>query len=250
MRIAIAGATGRAGRHVVDVVAERGHEPIAMSRAAGVDIVTGAGLDAALVGVDVIIDVATGPSPEEQPATAFFTCSARNLQTHGARAGARRIVGASIIGADLFTGGYGAAKVAHEEQLAAGPVPVRILRAAQFHEFVEELMGWGRDGDAVRLPRMRTQLVAARTVAEALVELATDRSDEGDRLVSEIAGPREERLVEVAALVASRRSEPLTIEEVEPADHDSRLMASGDLLPGPSAALAGPTFEDWLAATA
>jgi uncharacterized protein YbjT (DUF2867 family) len=72
MKIAVAGATGRVGRHVSEVLAERGHEVVAMSRASGVDIITGAGLDAALNGVEVIVDAATGPSPEQQPATEFF----------------------------------------------------------------------------------------------------------------------------------------------------------------------------------
>ena len=44
------------------------------------DVITGEGLDEALAGVDTIIDVATGPSPDEQAATEFFTTSARNLQ--------------------------------------------------------------------------------------------------------------------------------------------------------------------------
>jgi nucleoside-diphosphate-sugar epimerase len=42
------------------------------------------------------------------------------------------------------------------------------------HEFVGQLMDWGRQGDVVCLPKMRTQLVAARTAAEALAGMATD----------------------------------------------------------------------------
>jgi hypothetical protein len=45
----------------------------------------------------------------------------------------------SIIGIDRFAGGYAAAKVAHENAMLSGPIPVRILRAAQFHEFVGQL---------------------------------------------------------------------------------------------------------------
>jgi hypothetical protein len=70
-----------------------------MSRATGVAIITGAGLDAALNGVEVIIDAATGPSPEEQAATEFFVTAAHNLQEAG-------------------------------------------VRAAQFHEFVAQLLAW------------------------------------------------------------------------------------------------------------
>ncbi len=97
----------------------------------------GEGLEEALAGTDTIIDAATGPSPDQAEATAFFTTAARNIQQAGAAAGANRIVLVSIIGIDKFQGGYNAAKLAQEEALLEGPLPVRIVRAAQFHEFVD-----------------------------------------------------------------------------------------------------------------
>jgi uncharacterized protein YbjT (DUF2867 family) len=247
MRIAVAGATGRAGHHVVELLAAAGHDAVAISRSHGVDVITGDGLADAVASVDAIIDVATGPSPDEQAATEFFTTAARNLQAAGERAGVKLIVAASIIGADRFSGGYGAAKVAHERALQAGPVPVSILRAAQFHEFVGQLVEWGTRGDVTYVPVMRTQLVAARTVAQALIDLATgpDRAP-----MSEIAGPREESLVDMARLLVARRGDPIRIEAVsDPDDPDHEVYANGSLLPGPDATLAGPTFEEWLDST-
>ena len=151
-RIAVAGATGRVGRHVVDVLEGDGHEVVAISRSHGVDVITRDGLAAALDGVESVIDAATGPSAEQDAATEFFTTAARNLQEVGSQAGVRRIVVVSIIGTDKFTAGYGAAKLAHEQAALAGPVPARILRAAQFHEFVEVLMAWGSQGEVCYLP--------------------------------------------------------------------------------------------------
>jgi uncharacterized protein YbjT (DUF2867 family) len=247
-KIAVAGATGRVGRHVVDVLEARGHDVVRMSRSSGVDVVTGDGLAEALAGVDCIVDTATGPSAEQEAATAFFTAAARNLQKFGERAGVRRIVVVSIIATDRFTAGYGAAKVAHEQAMLAGGIPVRILRAAQFHEFVSELVKWGRQGDVSYVPEMRTQLVAARTVAEALADLATGAADAA---MSEIAGPREESLVEMARLLVARRGDGVQIEGVsDRADPDHELYETGGLLPGPNATLAGPTFAEWLHAEA
>jgi uncharacterized protein YbjT (DUF2867 family) len=246
-RIAVAGATGRVGRHVVDVLRGGGHDVVPISRSNGVDVITGDGLAAALEGVEIIIDTSTGPSAEQGPATEFFTTATRNLQDAGDKAGVRRLVVVSIIGTDKATAGYGAAKLAHEQAALAGPIPARILRAAQFHEFVEVLMGWGRQGDVIYLPQMRTQIVAARTVAEALAGLALSREPEGDR-PAEIAGPREEYLPDLARLVAGRRGEQVKIEAVSnPADPDDALNSNGGLLPSPHATLAGPTFADWLA---
>ena len=243
-KIAVAGATGRVGRHVVDVLAERGHQVVQISRAHGVDVITGEGLADALAGVECIVDTATGPSPEQQAATEFFTTAARNLQEAGQRAGVQRIVVVSIIGTDRLKGGYGVAKVAHEQATLSGPIPARVLRAAQFHEFVEQLVQWGSQGDVSYVPQMRTQLVAARTVAEALADLAVDpKSAPGPTL--EVAGPREESLVETARLLVSRRGDSLRVEEVrDPVDGDAN--ESGVLLPGPNAMLGGPTFEEWL----
>jgi uncharacterized protein YbjT (DUF2867 family) len=142
-RIAVAGATGRVGRHVVDLLEARGHDVVPMSRSTGVDLVTGEGLADALSGVEVVVDAATGNSPDKDEATAFFSAATRNLQEAAGRAGVKRIVLVSIIGCDRFSGGYNAAKFAHEQAMLAGPVPARILRAAQFHEFVEQLVQWG-----------------------------------------------------------------------------------------------------------
>jgi uncharacterized protein YbjT (DUF2867 family) len=247
-KIAVAGATGRVGRHVVDALRAEGHDVVAISRSRGVDVITGAGLDEALAGVEVVVDTATGPSPDQQAATEFFTTASRNLQEAGERAGVRRLVVVSIIGADRFSGGYNAAKVAHERAMHAGPIPARVLRAAQFHEFVAQLMEWGARGDVTYVPRMRTQLVAARTVAEALGDLATGPdTPPADGPILEIAGPRVESLVEMATLLARRRGDATRIEGMsDPADPDAPLFESGALLPGPNAILAGPTFEEWL----
>jgi uncharacterized protein YbjT (DUF2867 family) len=247
-RIAVAGATGRVGRPLVDVLTEGGHDVVAISRSNGVDVITGDGLAAALAGVDAVIDTATSPSAEQGPATEFFITAARNLHEAGSRAGVQRLVVVSIIGTDRFTGGYGAAKVAHEQAALAGPVPARILRAAQFFEFVDVLMSWARQGDTIYLPKMRTQAVAARTVAEELAALALDPEPAAAAApIPEIAGPREEYLPDLAALLASRRGDPVKIEAVDnPADPDDALNVGGGLLPSPHAKLAGPTFTEWL----
>ena len=252
-RIAVTGATGRVGSHLVEILAQRGHDVVAISRSNGVDVVTGEGLDEALVGVETIIDAATGPSPDQEQATAFFTASARNVQRAGAAAGASRIVVVSIIGIDKFQSGYNAAKVAHEATLLEGPLPVRIVRAAQFHEFVGPLLGWTVQDGVARVPEMRTQLVAARIVAEALADAAEEPEIQNGR-ITEVAGPQPERLADVAAALFASRGDAFEIREIRggllarPGDPDAAAYADGAALPNPGATLAGPSFEEWLEA--
>ena len=236
MKIAVAGATGRVGGHAVDVLEAGGHEVVPMSRSTGVDVITREGLAEALAGVEAVVDAATGPSPAQDEATRFFTTAARNLQEVGARAGVKRIVVVSIIGTDRFTAGYGASKLAHEQASLAGSIPVHILRAAQFHEFVshparrrpDRRRAAGRPG---RRPRLgcRTLLGCA--------DLRGRR-------------PTRKSLVAIAKLLVARRGDPIQIEgTVNPGDPDHDLNVNGALLPGPDATRAGPTFEEWLDST-
>src|SRR5262249_47282548 len=189
------------------------HDVVAMSRATGVDVITGDGLDDALAGVDVIVDAATGPSPEQQAATEFFETAAGNLQAAAQRNGVQRAVVVSIIGTDKFEGGYGVAQVAHENAWRGGAVPARVVRAAQFHELVGQLLEWGAQGEVSVVPELSTQIVAARTVAEVLVDVATSTTFDPDELV-EVAGPRRESMVELATLLAARRGTPSKVEPV------------------------------------
>jgi hypothetical protein len=93
---------------------------------------------------------------------------------------------------------------------------------------------------------------------QALAELATgpeSASAPGSSGVPipEIAGLREESLVEMAKLFMARRGNPVRIEGVSgfygPDDPDRELYESGALLPGPETTLAGPTFQEWLDST-
>jgi uncharacterized protein YbjT (DUF2867 family) len=250
-KIAVTGATGRVGSRLVEILKQRGHDVVPIARSMGVDVVSGEGLDDALVRVEVIIDAATGPSPDQEEATAFFVASARNLQRAGAAAGVERIVVVSIIGVDKFHGGYNAAKVAHEQTLLEGPLPVRIVRAAQFHEFVGPLVGWTIQDGVANVPEMRTQLVAARVVADTLADAAEEPEIENGR-ITEVAGPKAERLANAAAALFASRGDSVEILEsrggllAEPGGADATAYAEGAALPNPGAKLDGPSFEEWL----
>ena len=97
---------------------------------------------------------------------------------------------------------------------------------------------------ATRPRRSRTRLIAARTIGEALADLAADPgSAPAPRL--QVAGPRAEELTEMAKLLIDRQGNSLRVQAVsDPVDGEAN--ESGVLLPGPNAILGGPTFEEWL----
>jgi len=128
-------------------------------------------------------------------------------------------------------------------------IPVRILRVTQFHEFVPQIVEWGRQDDVIYVPKVRTRPVAARSVAEPSPGLAngSGRVPGSDGApIAEIGGPREQRLVVGETARRPVRRPDTDRGGKQPGRPDHELVENGGLLPGPDATLAGPTFEEWL----
>ena len=100
MKIAVAGGTGLVGRPTVEAVRRSGHDPVVLARSAGVDLTTGAGLAAALDGVDAVIDVTNTPSVDTDQLRAFFATVTGHLLAAERDAGVRHHVVLSIVGLD------------------------------------------------------------------------------------------------------------------------------------------------------
>jgi uncharacterized protein YbjT (DUF2867 family) len=244
VRVAVAGGTGVVGRHVVAVLGEHDHEAVVLSRRDGVDVVSGAGLDRALEGADVVVDVSNVASLRRAVAERFFPAVSRRLLDAGRRAGVRHHVALSIVGIDDVDTGYYAGKRAQEQVLLGGGAPASVLRATQFHEFAEQVMHRSGLGPVRPVPRMQVQPVAAREVAEALVELAL-----GDPVgrAPDLGGPQPHDLVDLARRVVAARGERWRVLPLPVPGAPGRAMAGGALLPGPGARLGRTTFEEWLA---
>jgi uncharacterized protein YbjT (DUF2867 family) len=240
MRIAVAGGTGMVGRHVVARAQKAGHEVVVLSRSRGVDVRSGEGLADALTDVETVIDVTNAGTTEQGPATEFFTDVAGALQRTGAERGVGHIVTLSIVGIDQTSFGYYAAKLEHERAATNGAVPSTVLRATQFHEFPAQVIAATRNDSQARVFDLRVQTVAARTVAEVLLELA-----EGAPIgrAPDLAGPQEADLVALARAFVEHRGEKIT---VHPDAERLTGIPPRALLPGNGARLQGPTFDEWL----
>lgn len=244
MRVAVAGGTGLVGRYVVEELAAAGQEPVVLSRSRGVDLLSGgAGLDAALEGVDTVVDVSNVTTTGAAKAVAYFDTAGRNLLDAGERAGVRHHVALSIVGIDRVGLGYYKGKLRQEELVKDGPLPWTVLRATQFHEFAGQILDRLPKPLAV-VPRMRTQPIAAREVARHLVELTLTPAQ---GMAPDLAGPRVEQLVDmVRRLMRARHERRLVLPVKMPGATGAAMTGDGQLPIGP-----GPrgsqTFDEWLA---
>jgi uncharacterized protein YbjT (DUF2867 family) len=243
MKIAVAGGTGVVGSYAVRALAEAGHEAVVLSRSRGIDLRHEAGLAQALAGVDVIIDAANPDAIGRAKATAFFTEVTARLQAAGSAQGVARLVTLSIVGIDDTRYGYYEAKLAQEAAARAGPLPVTIVRATQFHEFPAQILSRAHLGPVAAMPVMRVQPIAARTVGETLVQAAVEPPV---TQTIEIAGPEVEDLVHLARLLVKARHRRLFVVPLVVPGAAGKAMRGGKLLATATTRLEGPSFSEWL----
>ena len=227
MRVAVAGGTGLIGRLVVARLAEAGHDVAVLARARGVDLTTGAGLDAALDGCRVVVDVTNTGTMSARRARDFFGGVTRHLLAAGGRAGVEHVLALSIVGVDRVGLGYYRGKLHAEEVLAAGPLPWTVLRATQFHQFAGQYLARGR-GPVALVPRFPSRPVAAAEVADRLVALALGPAA---GRATPIAGPEVIGLPELARRLLRARGSRRLVVPVPVPGAAGRAAARGGLLP-------------------
>lgn len=244
MRVAVIGGTGLVGRYATKALRNAGHDAVVIARSTGVDVTTGAGLDAALAGVEAVIDVTNTPAQNADAAREFFAAGTGHLLAAEQRAGVTHHVVLSIVGVDRIEGNAHFVGKRRQEELAlVGPIPVTVVRATQFHEFAAMVVGWTRDGDVATVPPLLIQPVAASDVGDVLAEVAS-RTPHGG--TPEFAGPEVQDLVDMARRTLAARGESIRLIPSWRTGPFSVEMAGEVLLPGPGARLAPTTFDTWL----
>jgi uncharacterized protein YbjT (DUF2867 family) len=244
MRIAVAGGTGVLGRQVVDAVRAAGHDAVVIARAAGVDVISGAGLDGALEGVDTVVDASNIMTMSRSKSVAFFEAGTANLLREGDRAGVGHHVVVSIVGIDRVDYSYYEGKRAQERLALAGRVPCSVLRITQFHEFAGQLLD--RFGPVAFIPDMTSQPIAGREAADAVLALALA---EPVGPAPDLAGPQRLKMIDmVRAYVRARGLRRLVVPIVLPGAAGA-AMRDGGLLPIEDGPRGTQTFDQWLAQT-
>ena len=238
--VLVTGGTGVLGSYLVPRLVARGHDVRRLSRhASGPDAVrgdvrTGEGIDAAVDGCDVVVHAATNaqrrPRETEVEGTRHIVQAARATGAH--------VIYVSIVGVDRHRIPYYKAKWEAEQVIESSGIPWTILRATQFHDLVDRILGLR----VVPLPRRTPfQPVDGAEVADVLVDLV-DRGPSGR--APEVGGPQVltiKDLNEIRTRVTGRRAFLLPVPPV----WFVRDFVDGRHLPS-NAVKGRTTWEEWL----
>jgi uncharacterized protein YbjT (DUF2867 family) len=204
--ILITGGTGTLGRQVATQLRDAGYQIRLMSRSpapktllsgtqwARADLETGQGLAAAVQDIDTIVHTASSPLWHSQRVDVDGT---RQLIEQARAAAVSHIVYISIVGIDRMPFGYYRSKLAAEALIQSSGLPWSLLRATQFHSFLDgTLQSLARIPLLTPLPTdLRFQPIAESEVARRLGELVQTAPT---GRVPDIGGPEVQTLGELA----------------------------------------------------
>ena len=248
MTIVVVGGSGLLGSRLVATLTRDGHEVVAASRRSGVDVTTGEGLAEALKGASVVVDVTNSPSFEDAAVMKFFKTSTHNLLTAEVSARVQHHVAVSVVGTGRLLGsGYLRAKFAQEKLIKESSIAFSIVQATQFFEFLTSIADAATHGNAVRVPPVRIQPIAADDVARAVAKIATGTPLNG---TVEIGGPEPFYLDGLLQRVLGARNDPREVIADAYARYFGTELKERSLLPGDEAELGEILFDDWLGRTA
>jgi uncharacterized protein YbjT (DUF2867 family) len=246
MKIVVIGGTGLIGSKLVGILRARGHEAVAASPDSGVNTLTGEGLDAALAGADVVVDVANSPSFADDAVLAFFTTSGHNLLAAARKAGVKHHVALSVVGTErLAQSGYFRAKIAQERLIRESGLPYTIVHSTQFFEFLGGIAASAGQADTITLSPAFIQPIASSDVAAAVADVALGAPVNG---IVEIAGPDRFRLADLVRDYLAAKKDPRTVRADVHARYFGAELQDDTLVPHGAARLGTARIEDWLRA--
>jgi len=244
--VVVIGGTGLIGSKVVKLLQDAGQNAVIASSRNGINVYTGEGLAEALADADAVIDVSNIMSFDKEALVDFFGTSSRNLTSVEKAAGVRHHVVLSIVNADgLAANPYMAGKVVQEETVATSGQGYTIVRATQFHEFIETLAGAYAVDGGVKVPDIDFQPLAADDVAAILVETALGEPKNG---IVDVAGPERASFESFIRRYLDAKGDAPAVEADAEVDYFGASVINGSLVPGGAYIEGRVTIAEWLAA--
>ncbi len=165
MKILVLGGTGLVGSRVCEKLKQAGSEVIIGAPSHGINILTGEGLDDALIGTDVVIDLSNSQSADDQTALDFFCTAAEKITQAEMRAAIKHHLVLSIVGTERSQHiGYLQAKKHQEDAVIESGIPYTIIRSTQFHEHTSTIVAVQSEGSKVHVSTMDYQPIALEDV--------------------------------------------------------------------------------------
>jgi uncharacterized protein YbjT (DUF2867 family) len=208
-----------------------------------VNTITGEGVDEALAGAEVVVDVTNSPSFEDKAVLEFFETSARNIIAAEVKAGVKHHVVLSVVGADRVPdSGYLRAKVAQEKLIQASPIQHTILRSTQFFEFLGRIAQSATIGHTAHVSPALFQPVAADDVVAALADVTVSPPVNG---IVEVAGPERVGMAEMVKRYLVATDAPRDVMPDTKARYFGAVLNDQSLTPGANARIGSKSFEQW-----
>jgi len=244
MKIVVIGGTGLIGSKTIVLLRGAGHDALAAAPNTGVNTVTGEGLEAALDGADVVIDLANSRSFEPSAVMEFFTAHEKNLLAAEARAGVRHHVVLSIVGTDRSPdNGYFRAKVVQEELIKGSSIPYTVIRSTQFMEFLGAIADAGQDDGVINIATGLFQPIAADDVAAFVTDAALAVPRNG---TIEIAGPERAPFNEIISNYLRMMGDDRPVHADPQARYFGGKVEQLSLVPTGEAQLGHTRLADWV----
>jgi len=246
MKVVVIGGTGLIGSKLIQNLNALGHDATPAALETGLNTLTNEGVEDAVAGAEVVIDVSNSPSFADDDVMSFFVTSTNNLLAAAKAAGVAHYVALSVVGTGrLPNSGYLRAKAAQERLIRESGIPYSIVRATQFFEFLQRIADGATVDGKVHLPTALFQPMAADDVVAAVGRVSVGPPLDA---VREVGGPEKHRMDQLVGTALERADDPRQIVSDEHATYFGTELTDDSLVPGPEGVLAATTYEAWVQA--
>lgn len=244
MKILVIGGSGLIGAKVVSNLRQLGYEVVVGSPGNGINILTGAGLDDAVKGAEVVIDLSNSPSFEDQAVLDFFETAGRNLLAAEEKAGVKHHIALSVVGTDrMLESGYFRAKMAQENLIKQSKMPYTIVRSTQFFEFLAGIAQFGTVGNEIRLSPAHVQPISSDDIAAIVTDTALEQAINA---TFDAAGPEKFGLAELMKRYLEALGDQRIVAADPKAAYYGAQINDQSLTPTGEARIATTGFSAWL----